>query len=70
MLNNKLNLSPAWEELTLEKCPQAVQVMPASEDATKPNMALAILGNVVLGSALLAVLMFLPVVIGSFLPAL
>ena len=66
MLNNKLELSPAMQDLILEKCPQAVQVMPPVDDAAPKSLFWSVCGNVVMGIVLLTTLLLLPVFLAGF----
>ena len=60
MLSKNLELSPAMRELALEKCPQAVQVMPPAVQEPHRSLFWSICGNVLAGSILLATLLLLP----------
>jgi hypothetical protein len=65
MLNYGLSVSPAIEELVLEKCPEAIQVMPPETSRKDIPLSLRVLGNVVMGVLLLGGLFLAPYWIAS-----
>ena len=70
MQSENLEISPALRELVLEKCPQAVQVMPPEARSYQPSLAMAVFANVLGGMALLLSLLLLPALIAAFVPLL
>ena len=67
MLSKNLELSPAMQELALEKCPQAVQVMPPSKAEPRRSLFWSVCGNVLMGSILLTALLLFPTLMAGFL---
>ena len=68
MLNYGLSVSPAIEELVLEKCPEAIQVMPPEGNCRDIPFSLRVFGNVLIGILLLGGLFSMPYWMASLVP--
>lgn len=58
------------QELRLERCPAPEQVMPPANTVRNIPFALAVFGNVIAGSLLLATMLLLPVLLAGLMPPL